>query len=199
MKFIPFALILSRIPIGLIILWSALFAEGDFSAMAPPLIALGIITDIFDGIIARRLGISNKKMRIWDSNVDQVFWALVIVSVFIVRFTIIKPLLLFIGILVLLESITYIISYARFKKPVATHTILAKIWALSLLGFLIEAAREASTYSFIVCFVIGVISRIEIILILSKLKKWTIDVPSYFSVAKLNRGEEIKRNKWFNG
>jgi len=52
---------------------------------------------------------------------------------------------------------------------------------------------------FIICFVLGILSRIEIILIILKLKKWKTDVPSVLSVTKLNQGIQIKKNKLFNG
>ncbi len=35
---------------------------------------IGLLTDIFDGIIARKVGVSSEKLRRLDSQVDLVFW-----------------------------------------------------------------------------------------------------------------------------
>ena len=199
MKHIPFILIFSRIVIAIIIL-GLIFINFDLrNIVIASLVILGLLTDIFDGIIARKLNVSSEKLRVWDSNVDQIFWLSVIVSAFYLNFSTVKPLALPIGILLVLEGLTYIISYVKFKKTIATHSILAKIWTLSLLTFLVELILYSTTNTFYVCFWLGVISRGEIILIILTLKEWTTDVPSLRSAHKLNRGEKIKRNKLFNG
>jgi hypothetical protein len=98
-----------------------------------------------------------------------------------------------------LEALCYLISYFKFKKSIATHSILAKLWTLTLLCFLIDLVLNGTSYvPFIICIVLGVFSRIEIILIILKLNKWTTDVPSFLSVSKLNQGIQIKKNKLFN-
>lgn len=199
MKHIPFILIFSRIIIAIIII-GITFIDFDLkNATIASLVILGLLTDVFDGIIARKLNVSSEKLRIWDSNVDQFFWLSVIASAFYLNFTSVKPLAIPIGILLLMEGATYVISYIKFKKTIATHSILAKIWTLTLLTFLVELILYSTTHTFYVCFWLGVISRGEIILIILTLKKWTTDVPSLKSVRTLNRGEKIKRNKLFNG
>lgn len=199
MKHIPFILIFSRIIIAIIIL-GLTFTNFDLrNIVIAFLVILGLLTDVFDGIIARKLNVSSEKLRVWDSNVDQVLWLSVIASAFCLNFSTVKPLALPIGILLVMEGLTYIISYVKFKKTITTHSILAKIWTLSLLTFLVELILYSTTNTFYICFWSGVISRGEIILIILTLKEWTTDVPSLRSARKLNRGEKIKRNKLFNG
>ena len=90
-------------------------------------------------------------------------------------------------------------SYFKFKKSIATHSILAKFWTLTLLGFLIDLVLNETSYIlFMICIILGIISRVEIILIILKLKNWTTDVPSIFSVSNINQGIKIKKNKLFN-
>lgn len=48
-------------------------------------------------------------------------------------------------------------------------------------------------------FVLGLLSRLEIIAILIMLKSWTNDVPSLLHAIKLRKGVPIKRNRYFNG
>ncbi len=199
MKNIPFLLIYSRILIGILIGILAFYKIENYSIWIVILMSLGLITDIFDGIIARKLNVSTEKLRIWDSNVDQFFWLIVIGSIFYLNIDFIKENILWIAIIVSLEILCYLVSYFKFKKSIATHSILAKFWTLALLGFLIDLVLNETSYiPFMICIVLGILSRIEIILIILKLKNWTTDVPSIFAVSNINQGIKIKKNKLFN-
>lgn len=198
MKKIPFLLIYSRIVIALVIIFLAWLKVDNYSFIITILILVGLLTDIFDGIIARKLNVSTEKLRIWDSNVDMFFWLSVIASIFYLRFELVKPHILPISLLLILELLAYLISFIKFKRTIATHSLLAKLWTLTLLLFLIELILNSTSYTFVLCFVLGVISRVEIILIIATLKNWTTDVPSIFTVRKINNGQEIKKSKWFN-
>ncbi len=199
MKKIPFLLIYSRILIGITIGLIAYYGVKNYAVLIVVLMSLGLITDIFDGIIARKLNVSSEKLRVWDSNVDQFFWLIVIGSIFYLNVDFVKENIIWIGTIILLELICYLISYIKFKKSIATHSILAKVWTLSLLGFLIDLTlNSTSQIPFIICIVLGITSRIEILLIIKKLKEWTTDVPSIIVVSKINNGIPIKKNKLFN-
>lgn len=98
------------------------------------------------------------------------------------------------------EVLTYLVSYVKFKKEIATHSIGAKIWTLILFATLVQLIYQCDlVFLFQLCFWLGILTRIEIILILLILKKWTNDVPSIFAAIKLRKGEVIKRNDFFNG
>ena len=91
----------------------------------------------FDGIIARKLGVSSERLRVLDSNVDQFFWLVTIGSIFYYAKDFIISEILWIGIIFTLEVSTYIVSYFKFKRTIATHSILAKFWTISLLIFFV--------------------------------------------------------------
>ena len=74
-------------------------------------------------------------------------------------------------VLLSVEATTYIISYIKFKKEIATHSIGAKIWTLILFATLIDIMFHCqSTILFAWCFWIGIITRVEIISIVLILK-----------------------------
>lgn len=196
---IPFYLIYSRIvSAGIFVLLAfSTFSERDMVIVA--LMLLGLVSDFFDGFLARKWGVSSEKLRIWDSNADQVFWLSAIGAIFYLNQTFVMAWWPWIAVLIGLEAGAYLVSYIRFKKPVATHSILAKMWTLTLLIFLIDLCiNHASGWSFWLCIILGIISRTEIILILLMLKKWVTDVPSLMYVPKINKGIPIKKSKWFN-
>lgn len=199
MNKLPFLLVYSRILFGVLIGFIAVYKIDHYSVWIVVLMSLGLITDVFDGIVARKLQVSTEKLRIWDSNVDQFFWLITIGSIFYLNFDFVKKNIFWIGSVLLLEITAYFISYLKFKRSIATHSILAKIWTLSLLWFLIDLTLNTkSKLPFFICITLGILSRVEINLIILKLNKWTTDVPSILAVSKINRGILVKKNKLFN-
>ncbi|MFI5158921.1 MAG: CDP-alcohol phosphatidyltransferase family protein [Sphingobacteriales bacterium] len=197
---IPLLLIYSRIVFAILIILLAVFKVDFFRGIIIAFVVLGLLSDIFDGIIARRLNISTQKLRRLDSSIDQIFWGAILVSTYIVSPKFFKANLILILIVVLLEVACYVISFIRFKKEVATHAIASKIWTLVLFAMLLQViATGNSVILFYICFSIGVVTRLEIILILFILKDWTNDVPTVYHAVLIKKGKEIKRHKLFNG
>src|ERR1700749_4304641 len=103
-------------------------------------------------------------------------------------------------VLVSVEALTYLICFLKFKKEIATHAISSKIWTLILVATLMQVIITTnSTVLFQICFYSGLITRVEIILIIILLREWTNDVPSIYQAILLRKGKAIKRNKLFNG
>ncbi|WP_276964411.1 CDP-alcohol phosphatidyltransferase family protein [Chryseobacterium sp.] len=196
---IPVILIFSRLIIGLVIIYLSLIKTENYQIIAVILLSIGLLTDIFDGIIARYLDISTQKLRRLDSTVDQLFFVSVGVATYIQCPVFFETNVYKIGILAGSEVLIYLVSFLKFRKEVATHSIGAKIWTLLLFGTLIQVILECqSLILFNLCFWVGLLTRAEIIAILLLLKKWTHDVPSVFHSIQLRKGKTIKKSKLFN-
>lgn len=186
MKQLPYILIYSRIVIAIIIAAITLAKPDNASLMIVILMLTGLITDILDGIIARKLGIATQRLRVWDSNTDQFFWLVILACIFSRNVNFLKENYLPIVIIVGLEALAYLISFLKFRRPVATHSWLAKLWTLTLFIFLADLClySQSNTW-FKISAVLGIVSRLEIILIIALLKDWTTDVPSFLSLARV--------------
>ena len=184
---IPFLLVYLRLFIAFIIGGLVFTDVSNLNILIVILAFVGLLSDVFDGIIARKLKVATEQLRIWDSNVDMVFWASIIFSTFYLNFYFFQKNSLLILLVIALEIVTYIVCFLKFRKTVATHSILAKSWTITLFIFLIDLLLNSdSSYSFYICIVLGLVSRLEILMMIIALKKWTVDVPSIFSVKKLN-------------
>ncbi|MCB0700818.1 MAG: CDP-alcohol phosphatidyltransferase family protein [Chitinophagales bacterium] len=200
MKNIPIILVYSRLVASLIFILIAAYPLQGYKTVLIALLIYGILSDFFDGFIARKIGVSNEKLRRADSTVDQVFWIAVIAGTAITSRSFYSNNGLMISIILLLEALCYIISYIKFRKEVATHAIASKLWVVTLFACFIDVILNGdSTVVFYICFVVGVITRLEIVSILLVLKKWTNDVPSIYHAIQLRKGKTITRNKLFNG
>lgn len=188
MKRLPFILVYSRFVMAILIGIITWINMESAPVMIVGLMTAGLLTDIFDGIIARRLGVATEKLRVWDSNVDQFFWIVILFSVFILHASFFMENYLVIMAIVVLEAVAYMISFLKFNRPIATHSYMAKIWTLTLFAFLVDLTLHAkSNLLFWICAIMGIVSRVEIILIIALLKKWAPDVPSVFSVRGINK------------
>ena len=197
---LPIALIYSRLGLGLALVLLAWAGVAHFAALAVGLITVGLLTDIFDGIIARQLGVSTERLRRLDSTVDQFFWAAVVGATylacpgFFARHT--AQLLT----LLALESLTYAVSFLKFRKEIATHSWAAKAWVLVSFAALVQLITTCdSRLLFAASFYLGVLSRLEIVGILLLLRKWTSDVPTCYHALRLRRNKPIRHHKLFNG
>jgi len=189
-----------RLAFGFIIVYISWFPINSFRMIIVTLIILGVLTDIFDGIIARKLNVSSQYLRRMDSSIDQVFWICTLIGAFIICTDFFKINYMKLLILLAVEGLTYVVSFIKFKKEVATHAILSKIWTLTIMVTLIQIILSCNSVIFFnICFYFGILTRIEIIAILFILKEWTNDVPSLYHAILLRQGKQIKRNKLFNG
>ena len=200
MQKLPIVLLYSRIAIGCVIIVFSILQLEYYSFIAVLLLSIGLLTDIFDGIIARKYNVSSDKLRRLDSTIDQFFFIAFTVATYIQCPEFFKSNALKLLLLIGMESLTYAVSYIKFKKEIATHTIGAKLWTLVLFATLVQIIIQGeSVILFNLCFWIGLATRIEIVAIIIALKKWTNDVPSFYHALQLRKGKAIKRHKLFNG
>jgi CDP-diacylglycerol--glycerol-3-phosphate 3-phosphatidyltransferase len=197
-KQIPKALIYSRLFLGIGILISSIFQISN--PLSIVLFITGMLTDVFDGIVARQLNISTRHLRRLDSTIDQFFFLFVTLAIFIQSPQFFYQNEMKIIILISTEFIAYVICFVKFKKEIATHSILSKGWALILFATLLQVMiTKNSTILFEFCFYIGIVTRVEIIVIVLLLRTWLNDVPGIYQAVLLRQGKPIRRNKLLNG
>ena len=199
-KHIPILLIYTRLLIGFLVIGLQQASLADYKFFAISLVCIGLITDIVDGIVARKLGVSTQKVRRLDSSVDGIFYVCIAIATYLQRPSFFREHSLQLGILIAFEACTYLVSFIKFRKEVATHSIGAKLWSLFLFSLLIQLIAQGESGFLFTCFFwLGILTRIEIVAILLILKKWTNDIPTFYHALRLRQGKEIKRHTMLNG
>lgn len=197
---IPLLLIVFRLLCGILMVMASELEIDCYPVLALCLLTAGLLSDIFDGIIARRLGVSTPMLRRLDSGVDQIFFICVGLATYIQCPDFFRHHVRALSILLGSEALCYLICLIKFRREVATHSIGAKIWTLFLFATLVQVIRQCdSGWLFPCCVWIGLLTRLEIIAIILVLKEWTNDVPSIFHARQLRKGKAIRRHKLFNG
>jgi CDP-diacylglycerol---glycerol-3-phosphate 3-phosphatidyltransferase len=199
MKTIPYILIATRFILAPVILLLAYSNGEESSFLILGLMYLGLLTDIFDGIIARKVGISSEKLRRLDSQTDLIFWLSLGGAAYLLNPELMETEWKGIALLFTMEALCYIISWLRFGKETCTHAWLSKLWGLSLLlalTFLIGFQKTG--WAFDLAVILGFISHVDVILIIVLLPKWQYDVPSFYHAWRIRRGKQYKKSVLFN-
>ena len=173
MKTIPYILITIRFILAPIILLLAYFKGEASGFLILALMYLGLLTDIFDGIIARKVVSSSEKLRRLDSQTDLVFWLSLGFAAYFLNPELIKSEWRGILLIFVMEALCYIISIWKFGKETCTHAFLSKMWGLSLLiAFTYLIGFQHAGWAFYLTIILGFISHIDVILIILFLPKY---------------------------
>lgn len=199
MKTIPYILIAIRFILAPIIISLAYYKGEESKFLILLLMYFGLLTDIFDGIIARKVGVSSEKLRRLDSQTDLVFWLSLGFAAYFLNPELIKSEWGSILLIFSMEALCYIISIWKFGKETCTHAFISKMWGLSLLiAFTYLIGFQQAGWAFYLTIGLGLVSHIDVILIVLILPKWQFDVPSCYHAWKIRNGKQRKKSIFFN-
>ncbi len=177
---LPWILVLFRLAAGPAMIGLAVVGRPGLCAL---LLALGVLSDIFDGIIARRLKVATEALRTWDSRADVVFWISAFAAVAIARPGLIPLLWPAAALIAALEIANHLVSFARFRREASPHHYLSKLFGLGLWALVTQALLTGGALPTLwIVLALGVASQIEAFAITMRLREWRCDVPSVFSL-----------------
>ena len=184
---VPMALVLLRGAIAPVLIWLAW--DGETGLGWVMLYSLAVLSDIFDGIIARRLGISTAALRTADSWADRGLYVCVAIAAWMAHRDVIlafrTPLWIILG----LQGLWWFVNWVKYGRPASYHTYTAKAWGLTLL--LAAIALFGYGYGGITLWMaigMGIVHTIEEILMTSLLPTWQHDVLSLGHALRLRQG-----------
>ena len=166
-----------------------------YSTALAALILLATLSDIFDGIITRRAGVSTVALRRANSIVDLVFWLSAAAALCLLRPHVMSAnapvLALAIGAEILLQGI----SLLRFGRMTATHARSAKFFGLCLLiRFMMVALGGNGAIAFWIVGIGTAVSALDGLAILLLLRQWEADISSAWAAWQLRQGKAVTRH-----
>jgi len=156
------------------------------------LLSAGVISDILDGVIARRIGSVTPALRRWDGRADLLFWACGVATALLLRPELRPSAIPMIVTLALAEAVAPAVSLVRFGEDASTHHLLSKLFALALwlLVTVWLAAGRAPVLQWTV-FILGLASQAEAVAIMLVLPAWRADVPSLWFALRLRLAQQF--------
>jgi CDP-diacylglycerol--glycerol-3-phosphate 3-phosphatidyltransferase len=173
-----------RLLLGPIALACALLGVARFVFL--PILVAGTLSDIFDGILARKFGVSTPALRRYDSITDIIYYLFILTVAWLLCKPVVTANLWLIALMLLSEAGGILICLVRFGKFPATHSWLAKFYGLCLLAGLIALlAFNAGSRVIIALAVVALVTNAEIIAMHLIANSPPVDVRSIFVL--LNR------------
>ena len=137
---IPWAMAAARATLGPLVIAGERCGWNGLALAAMVITAL--LSDIFDGVLARRWRCDTAGVRLFDSMCDVAFYACVAVALWIGQPRIWHQNAALLGVVLALEVMNFSVAFMKFGKPASYHSWLAKTW-----GLLLAAAAVAALAS----------------------------------------------------
>lgn len=179
-------LTLLRGVLGPVLLVTALVAPKP-SVFAGCLIG-ALVSDYFDGVIARRLGVATPGLRRLDSIADSIFYVCALIAAWHLYAPLLMPYLGAVAVLLALEGIRYVFDWRKFGKEASYHMWSSKLWGLALFaGFYALLVHEHVGWPVALAIGLGILADLEGLAISMALPYWKNDVPTFFHALRLRR------------
>lgn len=192
-------LVWCRAALAMLVLLVALFRLPFAQVLIAWSIPIAIVSDVFDGILARRFGSSTERLRRLDSQIDLFYWSSLLIAMMLLIPDANNVFWPWIGLSVLAEAMLYTVSFVRFGKEPCTHAFLSKLWCLALGTALFHCFLTGQTTCMPYALSFGYLSQLDVLLILLILPKWQKDIPSCFHAFCIRKGLPIIRHRLLNG
>jgi CDP-diacylglycerol--glycerol-3-phosphate 3-phosphatidyltransferase len=148
-------------------------------------LVLGFLSDVFDGIIARRLGVASPVLRRLDSCADTLFYVAATFAAWHLYPQVITEHLGALVLLIALESSRYAVDLARFGREASYHMWSSKAWGVVLFVVFLAVLAYGYTGPWVaMALYVGIGADIEGLAISFVLVEWKSDVPSIVHAMK---------------
>lgn len=186
-KAIPWALTALRAVLGPALVVIAMFwpaPEWWLGAM----IAAGFVSDIYDGVLARRWKTVTPALRTADSATDLVFYLCVLAAAIARHWPVLRDRIWWVAGVLALEAVHIGFDWMKYGRVASYHAYSAKVW-----GVLLAAAAftllcfDRGFWILTLALAWGIVSEVEGIAMTALLPEWTHDVKTLRQAMILRR------------
>ena len=155
-------------------------------------LTLAFVSDVFDGIIARRLGVATPTLRRLDSLADTAFYLAATFAAWRLYPGFINAHLIALGVLALLEALRYVVDLAKFGREASYHMWSSKLWGLALFFAFLTLLGTGQTGPWVALPIfVGIVADLEGLAISFVLTEWRADVPSLLHALRSRRQRRL--------
>lgn len=184
---IPWSMVVLRAILGL------LAAVAAWRMARPELwlggiIAAASLSDVYDGILARRWGTATASLRLGDSVADTTFYLGVLVAIILRHWPVLQERLGLLTAVLALETLRMGFDWIKFRRFASYHSYVAKLWGISLAAASVALLCFNRGYWLLsLSLVLGILCDLEGLAISLMLHEWTHDVKSLRAALELRR------------
>lgn len=192
LKQIPFWLVGLRVALGPLLLLNALDGQTDAWFLAG--FITGFLSDIFDGVIARRMGTSTAQLRQADSWADVCFYGCIFAATWLVHQETVLAFQVPLLTVVAAQLVLYGLNWIKFGKTPSYHTYTAKAWGIGLCAAVVAlfGFGQAGIYLWL-AIALALLNSLEEIIMTALLQEWQYDVPSLLHILRSRPPSELSQ------
>jgi phosphatidylglycerophosphate synthase len=175
-----------RAALGPVVVLVSLAHSPSAGAFLAALIVLALLSDIYDGVLARLWEVDTENLRRWDTRADTFFYLCVLIAVLVRHVAVILERWPLIAALLAAEAAQHLFSLFKYGRHASYHSVISKIWGLlmaaamiSLLGFDLDGWFIDLTLAW------GILCNVQGLAMSLLLPTWHRDVPSLFHAVRL--------------
>jgi phosphatidylglycerophosphate synthase len=186
-KSIPWSMVVGRALLGVAIPLTAMQLSAP-EAWLGAMIAAGFVSDIYDGVLARRWGTATAALRVADSAADTFFYMGVLVAVVERHWPVIHARLGLLAVLLALEATRIIFDWVKFGCMASYHSYASKAWsALLVLATIALLCFNRGFWLSTVAIAWGILCDLEGLAMSALLPEWTHDVKNLRRALRIRR------------
>jgi len=191
---IPLALtalraLLAPVIVGLALAWPAPWAFGACLVAA-------FVSDVFDGIVARRLGVATPGLRRLDSIADSIFYVAALLAAWHLHADVLRAHVAALAVLAALEVARYAFDLRKFGKEASYHMWSSKLWGIALFAaFFALLVFGEDRVAVPAAIWIGIAADLEGLAVSATLREWRTDVPTIWHARRWRQGGPRSRGR----
>jgi phosphatidylglycerophosphate synthase len=149
---------------------------------------LAFLSDVFDGILARRFNVATPGLRRLDSIADSVFYVAALLAAWHLHASELWDYLPALVVLAAIEMARYGFDLLKFRREAAYHLWSSKLWGICLfVGFFSLLVLERGGLFVAVPIYVGILVDFEGLAVSFVLCEWKSDVPSIVHAWRLRQ------------
>jgi CDP-diacylglycerol--glycerol-3-phosphate 3-phosphatidyltransferase len=189
-KSTPVLLTALRALLAPVVLLLSLYAPWPEAFAACLIVAF--LSDIFDGVLARRLGLATANLRRLDSAADTIFYAACVFAAWHLYPAALTERLVPLTALAVLEVTRYVVDWLKFRREASYHMWSSKVWGIALFTGFFSLLVFGSSGAAVSCAIyVGIIADVEGLAISIVLPRWKADVPSLVHALRERRNAVV--------
>lgn len=154
-------------------------------------VGLALLSDVFDGMLARRWHLDTVTLRRWDTRADTFFYACVLGVIWMRYPQALQRRWVLISGLLTAEVIQHVFAAVKYGHHASYHSWLSRIWGLMMAGSVIALLGwQIDNWFLDLTISWGVLCNLQGLAMSLLLPTWHNDVPTLFHACKLRATEK---------
>jgi phosphatidylglycerophosphate synthase len=185
-QYIPWIMAAARAAMGPVLIAGAA-CSWNGAALAGVVVS-ALVSDIYDGVLARRWGCDTAGVRLFDSMADTVFYLCTAFALWMSEPQLWRSYGGLLVALLLLEALRFAYDFAKFGKPASYHSYLAKSWGLVMAVAVVGVfALDRSNVLVPTALVLGILCNVEGMAMSLVMPVWRKDVKTLAEAWRIRR------------